>query len=90
MKYKNQNITIDGHEVKQINKVLAEKIYNKGEPIYLHPNNMLLNNIWQNPIRLDNKYGFDFKKFVNNFEYYYCNNQRGKYTIFFKIINKHE
>lgn len=95
MKYKNQFIKLADcngkeHEVIQVSKRKAETVYNSNKTIWLHPCNMLLNNVWQIPYSftkalLDTKYNGapTFENMVNQYQYYNCNNQLGKYPIFF-------
>lgn len=83
MKYSDQFIQIGNTTVKQVNKVQAKKLYDNGKQIYLHACNMRLNNAWQSPMPLDNSQGEKFSTMVNEFEYYNCCNERGKYSNFF-------
>ena len=101
MRYSDSYITINNKQVKQINKTTALKLFNKGETIFLHPSNMSLNNSWQSPfnINLDKsepleKYNSYAKKnisqfnvILNEFEYYNCCSELGKYANFFIQIN---
>lgn len=34
---------------KQVNKITAKKLYEKGVKVWLHPCNLTLNNVWQVP-----------------------------------------
>lgn len=70
---------------KQVNKITAKKLYEKGVKIWLHPCNLTLNNVWQVPYHFQksetNTECFD--RLVNSFRYYNCDSQRGKRIIFF-------
>lgn len=77
----------------QVTKTQAKKLFEQGETIYLHPCKMRFDNVWQPPIpisidRIKNEFGWDFGKYVNNFEVYNCDGERGKYTHFFIQIDK--
>jgi hypothetical protein len=52
MKYSNEYITINNKQVKQVNKTTAKKLFNKGETVFFHPCNMMLNNSWQKPMSI--------------------------------------
>lgn len=95
MKYKNQFITLNDCnnkecEVVQVTKKKAEIAYNSNKTIWVHPCNMIINNVWQMPYRfnkalLNNKYSDapTFDNLINQYIFYNCNNQLGKYPIFF-------
>lgn len=83
--------------VKQVTKTAAKKAFNKGETIWLHPCNMRLNNPWGiRPCPIDKEQAFyvdesrAFEAVVNNFKYYNCDNERGKYPIYFIKVDKIE
>lgn len=66
-----------------INKLKARNLYNKGFTIALLPCNVRsLTGIVQ-PVRITKQPGMDFDKIVNEYEYYNCNNELGKYTHFY-------
>lgn len=75
---------------KQVNKLTAKKLYDKGIKIWLHPCNLTLNNVWQVPYHYQksetNTECFD--SLVNSFRYYNCGRQRGKRIIFFAECDK--
>ncbi len=91
LRYSNVFLSIDGKKVKQVSINVAEKAYNEGKQLWLHPCNMKVNNTWQTPMPLckseiDNNaflVGSTFKAMVNDFKFYNCDNERGKYPIFF-------
>lgn len=84
-------LSISNKKVKQVSIKSAEKAYNDGKQLWLHPCNMRVNNLWQTPMPLnkadvDNNAftnGSSFKAMVNDYKYYNCDNERGKYPIFF-------
>ena len=85
------NEVYNGLELKQVNKTLARKLFNKGVTVYILPSNMRLNNTWGKPLDT-NQEMYDmtvdnFDKIVNSFEYYNCSNETGLYSHFL-IENK--
>ena len=76
---------------KKINKVQARKLYNNNKNVYIITckiyNNY--NNVWIQHIKLNKEeyieknYENDFDKIINNFEFYNCNTELGKYTSFY-------
>ena len=79
------------HKVVQVTSIKAKKAYEDGKPVWMHPCNMRVNNMWQNPMPTskkrieDNAFtsGSTFENVVNDFRFYNCDNERGKYPIFF-------
>ena len=79
------------HEVLQVTKGKAKKAYEEGKHIWIHPCNMRVSNVWQSPMPFNKKAIEDnaflmnstFEDIVNDFRYYNCDNERGKYPIFF-------
>lgn len=79
------------HNVKQVTAPMAKKAYEEGKTIWMHPCMMRVNNVWQSPMPTskkrveDNAFtcGSTFENIVNDFRYYNCDNERGKYPIFF-------
>lgn len=74
--------------VLQVTKTQAKKLFEQGKTIYLHPSNMKFDNIWHSPLpfsidRLKNEFGWDFEKYVHNFEVFNCDGGWGKYAHFF-------
>lgn len=59
----------------------ARKFHAMGFPVYILSNNMRLGNIWQPEILIPAD--ADFYKFVNEYSYYNCDNERGRYPNFF-------
>ena len=91
LRYSKETLSISGKKAKQVNIKVAEKAYNEGKQIWLLPCNMRINNPWQHPMPLctsdveNNAFtiGSTFKEIVNDFKYYNCDNERGKYPSFF-------
>ena len=70
--------------MQKVQKRTARKIYNTGGVVWLQACRMRQGNIWTGdgyPIR--NGDGDEFDKIINNFEYYNCDAERGKYTSFY-------
>lgn len=91
MRYANLNLFFSDKDmkkvhVKQVAKNLAEKAFNKGATVWMHPCNLRLN-AYQEPVPVNNKNGESFENVLNHFIYYNCDKERGKYAIFF-IENK--
>lgn len=83
---------MNGFTVEQVNIRKAEKLFNGGQTIFIHPCNMRVNNAYQRPMQIalldPVNIGCDditnsFKCIVNEFTYYNCDNERGNYPIFF-------
>ena len=87
MKYSNEFIKIGNQVVKQVNKTTANKLYESGKTIFLNACNMKLNNAWTSPMPLNNESGEKFSTMVNEYEYYNCCSERGRYSNFFAPIN---
>lgn len=91
LRYQNEIFSISGQKTKQINKKIAEQAYNNGKQLWILPCNMRINNPWQHPMPLSKKgvednaftMGSSFNDIINDFIYYNCDNERGKYPIFF-------
>jgi len=80
-------ITVNGVNYKQINKTSANKIYSHGGEIFLLPCNARPG-FWVSlmPAKLDVLQDREFDALVNEFEYYNCCNELGRYSVFFKQI----
>ena len=78
--------------VNQISKAKARKLFNAGTEIFLQSSNMHPFGVWQSlcPIKYDEQEAdntvdqFDF--LVNSFQWYNCDNERGKYAHFYSKI----
>ena len=90
LRYGNRVFEMYGEKVKQVNKIAAKNAYEHGETVYLLSCNMRPNNMWQSPCPINKErahYGEDFECVVNSYIYYNCDNERGKYPIFFVEVN---
>jgi hypothetical protein len=76
----------------KINKTKARNLFNKGQIIYLVPCKIYpdFKGIWIKPIEISLEkvknnpiYNHTFDDLVNNFEYYNCIPELGKYTHFY-------
>jgi len=90
MRYSNEYIKIEGIEVEQVNVSKAFKLWEKGYILFIHASNLRIDNMWQEPMKIKKTQngeawsGFNhFDKVVSEFTYYQCDNERGKYPIFF-------
>ena len=86
LRYKGEVLEMYGKKVKQVNKIAAKNAYERGETVYLLSFNMCPNNMWQSPCPVNkNKdvYNSTFENVINDYRYYNCDNERGKYPIFF-------
>lgn len=84
MKY--NRIRVDNVDYQQISRPKAERLYEKGESIYLLPCNANPNSAWISLCEIkggDEELPVKFKAIVNGFEYYNCNKELGKYAVFF-------
>lgn len=70
----------------QINKTSAKKFFEAGKEIFLQSSNMPFNSFWQsayNVTKGKTSYTEDFDMMVNEYTYYNCDSQRGKYIHFY-------
>lgn len=81
----------------RISKATARKMFLDGETVYLCAVNMSPVSMWQPAFGINRKdkeqfvvdeIGMDnyFKDTVNSFEYYNCDNERGRYTAFYRTV----
>lgn len=74
-------------EVKQINIIKAKKLFEQGKTIYLKCSNMMFDSFWQGPcpiVKNGNPWFKDnFDTIVNDFKYYNCSYETGRYPNFF-------
>ena len=91
LRYQGHNFEFYGKKVKQVNKIAAKNAYERGKTIYLLACNLRPNNVWQKPAAVNrNQWKLDtitFDNVVNTYIYYNCDNERGKYPIFFVEVN---
>ena len=72
--------------VQQVSKKTAEKLFDKGMTIYLHPSNMRFDSlIWQMPygVKKPENWCGNFEALCNDFRYYNCDSERGRYIHYF-------
>jgi len=74
--------------IQQINKTAAKKYFEAGKAIFLQSSNMEFDNFWQSPCevtkeRIVSYYDSSFEAFCNEYRYYNCDSERGKYIHFF-------
>lgn len=72
-------------EVKQINVKTAKNLFDNGKELFLKPSNLIFDSVLFRPMNLQ-KVGFNdrpFENVVNEFMYYNCDNERGKYIQYF-------
>ena len=71
----------------QIAKQRARRLYEQGKTIYLQSCNMRFNNMWQSacPVSHETRAWDEqtFDSIVNEYTYYNCDHERGKYPTFF-------
>ena len=87
----NEVILIDDNKFRQLTIKKAEKAYNECKNVWLHSCNMRVINHWLYSCSISKKQtedkaftcGSTLKQVVNNFKYQNCDNERGKYHIFF-------
>lgn len=90
MRYTNESLTMQGMDVKQVNKTKARKDFKAGHIIFMNACNMRSSSLWTSPAQMINSAPKEsiypdptFDAQVNSFEYYNCNNKMGKYANFF-------
>jgi len=71
----------EGKTYKRINKRAAEKAFNEGV-VVICPCNMRPFGVWGMGVHITNC-GRAFDKIVNEFEFYNCNNETGRYAAFY-------
>ena len=73
--------------VRQVSKTRARRLYEDGKTIYMLACKMRYNNVWQSPCPMNKKLraweNHTFDTIVNEFTFYNCDNERGKYPCFF-------
>ena len=93
MRYSGEIIKLEGLKTMQRTAKKARSEFLEGKTIFLHPCLMTLQNPWQRPmaLKLDQYLDFEsdefavkeFKRMVNEFTHYSCNQELGTYPIFF-------
>lgn len=72
--------------IKQVNKNTAKKFYESGKVVFFQSSNMQFNSVWQHACPIEKKYKSLYETFetiCNDFAYYNCDNERGKYIKFY-------
>ena len=88
LRYGNKVFEFYGIKTKQANKIAARKAYEDGKYVFLLACDMRPNNMWQGPCMINKRDSdISFENKVNYFTYYNCDNERGKYPVFFIEIN---
>ena len=79
------NYKIDGVNYVRVNKAGAKKAFNEGKTIYMLPCKACPRSYWFTfyPVNKNAVDGASFETVVNNFEFYNCTPQTGKYTAFY-------
>lgn len=79
--YYGETITLE-----QVQKRTAKKLFNSGETVYIQSSNFHPFGVWSQCMDVSNKTGESFETILNNFKYYICNNEAGRYVTFYKRI----
>lgn len=76
-------------EVKQINVRTAKKLFENGKELYLIPSNMTFDSVWYHPmsVKKETAHTENFDHIINEFTYYNCDNERGKYIQYFVRVS---
>lgn len=73
--------------VTQISKRKARKYWEDGKTIYFHSSNLMFDCIWQHPMPAEKNgfsfVGHSFDSVCDEYMYYNCDSERGKYIHFF-------
>lgn len=69
-------------QYKRIQKRTAAKLYNAKKELYIIPHKCNINSIWLTGCEIINN-GLPFEQLINNFIYYNCNNELGKYPAYY-------
>ena len=76
-----------GTMMQQVQKRTARKMFHEGEAIYLCSCNMHFDSAWQTPIVISKEVGkslgYTFDQLCDNYEYYNCDSERGRYAHFY-------
>lgn len=78
-----------GMWVKRVNLIEARNCFNNGKYVWLLPSNMRFNNMWFQPYCISNDMETlkdkTFADIVNEFSYFACNRELGKYVKYFVV-----
>ena len=87
---RNETYIDNGTVWQRITRSKAKKAYDKGHWITLYPVNLRPRTICNPPIPIRNDCGMTdgmtFEAVVNEFEYYNCNRETGRYAKFFMEV----
>ena len=72
-------------EYKRIDKRIARKLYNQGETVLIIPHKCSPSAGWFTGMTIENT-GAQFDALVNEFMYYNCCNELGRYPAFYKGV----
>lgn len=66
----------------RVSKRKAKTLFLAGVTVFIQSSNMRFDNIWQYPcpISKDKSFTDNFDYLVNDYEYYNCDNERGRYA----------
>ena len=69
----------------KIRKNQARKLFNEGHELIIIPCNCSPNGVWVSGFRIckANLENSDFDRLINEFEYYNCNSELGRYTHYY-------
>ena len=69
----------------KIRKNTARKLFNEGRELIIIPCNCSPNGAWLTGFRICKNYleNSDFDRLINEFEYYNCNGELGRYTHYY-------
>ena len=69
----------------KIRKNTARKLFNEGQELIIIPCNCAPNGAWLTGFRIckTNLENSDFDRLINEFEYYNCNSELGRYTHYY-------
>lgn len=69
----------------KIRKNKARKLFNEGHELIIIPCNCSPNGVWLKGFRIckTNLENSDFDRLINEFEYYNCNSELGRYTHYY-------
>lgn len=87
MIYKDIQIYIQGKQVIQINRRKAQKLYDAGYEVFLHPCKIAFNSLWKEPLEISREILTDqatrFERWVQHYEQLNCNSVMGAYSRFY-------
>ena len=91
MKYNNFFSNRTNTTMQQITKPVAKRLFHDGVEIFLNSSNMGFDHFWQSAMSLQKNAGYNgnrtFEQITNEFIYYNCDNERGKYICFFVRVD---